>query len=122
MMNPELERVRELAMRRRAELGEPRVDRRPVGDDLGDRRAREQPALRTRMAGADALVVRVEEVVVRVVERGSTKRTEDEALEEPRRMSEVPLHGARVGHRLRDPVLDLERVYESHRRAASGKD
>ena len=89
----------------------PRVDRLAIPVDLGDRRASEQPAFAPRDPLADRVVVGIEqETIFRwgdpVAGRG---RLDDERLEEPARVCQVPLGGAGVGHRLDDVVLDLQR-------------
>jgi hypothetical protein len=89
---------------------------------LGDGRAREMAALGPRERMSDALVIRVEQMVVASVERLITAqmRHEHERLEEPRRVCEVPFRRADVGHRLHDVVLRPERRTERFRRAADG--
>ena len=121
---PELERRRDCrrGVRERFEVGEPLIDRRAVGDDLFRGGPRHEPALGAFDALADALVVRVEEEIVGVAHGRNAERSEHEPLEEPGRVREVPLHGARIGHRLRDPVLDLERIDELHRRPPRRED
>ena len=96
------------------------IDVGAVARDLLDGRAREQAPLRSRMTRTDGLVVRVEEVpevgIEDVVpgERG----LEEERLEEPGRVTAVPLGRAHVGHRLNDLVLGPERSGERFREVA----
>ena len=103
----------------RDELDEPRlcgipehrlhrgVHRGAVARDVVDARSGEEPAFGAWMPGADRLVVRVEDVLVRIVECGIPRGvlTEDERLEEPGDVSPVPLGRAHVGHRLHRLVL-----------------
>src|SRR5262249_36810226 len=73
--------------------------------------AGQQAALRARMLRADLLVVRVEQLAESGV-KGSVVRarsSQDEGLEEPARMGEVPLRGAGIVHRLHLAVLGRER-------------
>src|ERR1039458_649378 len=62
------------------------------------------------MAGAHGLVVRVEDVGERVVERAvaAVVLPEDERLEEPRDVCPVPLRRAHVGHGLHRLILGAE--------------
>jgi hypothetical protein len=78
-----------------------------VSSDLADPRPRQQPALRPRMARADLLVVGVEQVAERGVERAVAGNMflEQERLEEPGGVREVPLGRAHIGHRLDGLVL-----------------
>ena len=96
------------------------VDVRAVARDLLDRRPREQAALRTGMTRTDRLVVRVEEVPEVGIEGAypASVRLEEERLEEPGRVTAVPLGRAHVGHRLNDLVLGTERSGERFREAA----
>src|SRR4051794_27913788 len=85
------------------------VDVGAVAADLCDAGAGDQPPLGSRMPWADGFVVRIEQVAERlVVEVVSTGWSENELLEEPRRMGPVPLRRARVGHRLRSLILGGE--------------
>jgi hypothetical protein len=97
-----------------------RVDVRTVGIDLRDRRARDEPALRTAVPLAGLHVVRVEQERVARVERHvpGVVRAEDERLEEPAGVREVPLGRARVGHRADDVVLDRQRLAQRLRLGA----
>ena len=83
------------------------VDMGAVARDVLDARPREEPALGAGVPGADSLVVRVEDVRVRIVEHVVTAGvlSEQERLEEPRDMGAVPLRRADVGHRLDGLVL-----------------
>ena len=75
-----------------------------------------RPRCGARMLVADGVVVGVEQHRTRVEGRvaGSVRR-EHERLEEPRRVREVPLGRARVGHRLHDAVLGRQRRRERER-------
>src|SRR6185436_19966805 len=96
------------------------VDVRPVARDLVDGRARQQTSFGSGMTRTDGLVVRVEQVsevgIEGVVpgERG----LEEKRLEEPGRVTAVPLGRAHVGHRLNDLVLRPERSGERFREVA----
>src|SRR5258706_4037629 len=74
-------------------------------------RARQQPPFRTRVAIADTVVVGIEQETVLGRESAVVRfvRNEDESLEEPGRMCEMPLHRARVGHRLDRAILRRKR-------------
>jgi hypothetical protein len=87
------------------------VDVLAIGVHLRERRAREQPALRPRILRSNAVVVRVEQHAERRLERAVARqrRLECERLEVPARVREVPLRGARVGHRLERAVLGGKR-------------
>src|ERR1700709_2821397 len=72
------------------------------------------------MTRTDGFVVRVEqvpEVGIESVVAGEI-RLEEERLEEPTRVTAVPLRGAHVGHRLNDLVLRSERSGERFREIA----
>jgi PPM family protein phosphatase len=82
-----------------------------VFEHLGDGGSRDVAALRTAVPLAGLHVIGVEqERVVRVVRAVARRvRHEDERLEEPRGVCQVPLRGAHVGHALHDVVLGGER-------------
>ena len=88
----------------------PLVDHPAVGVHLGDGRPRQEPAGRPRPPVADRVVVRVEQKAVERVERPKVRRVgrEDERLEEPGGVCQVPLRRTAVGHRLELIVLRLE--------------
>ena len=75
----------------------------------------QQAALGPRLTASDRLVVAVEQVRELVVEG---RLVEHEGLEEPGGVTEVPLRGAGVGHRLHDLVLERQRGGQRRRRAA----
>ncbi len=85
-----------------------------------ERGAREQPASRPWVLLADRVVVRVEEHAERGIERGEIRlhRLEDECLEEPGGVAQMPLHRTGVGHRLHDAVLRRQRSGEALGRRA----
>ena len=87
------------------------VDVGAVALHVGQRRPRDEAALRARVLRADALVVAVEEDAKGRIERheAGLEALEQEGLEEPRDVREVPLGRARVGHRLDLAVLGRER-------------
>ena len=92
------------------------VHRVAVGADLAHGGAREVAALGARVARAERLVVAVEEEVVLRVERRVVRDVllQDEALEEPRRVRDVPARGAGLGHALQYVVLDGQRRAQAH--------
>ena len=94
------------------------VDVGAVGAHFGHRRARQQPALGARMAVADAVVVGVEQDPERRMERLELRFQpfEDEGLEEPGGVRQVPLDRAGVGHRLGAAVFVRQRLGQ-HQRA-----
>ena len=94
------------------------VDVLPVGCDFGQRRPRQQSALRPRVHVADGDVVGVEQVVVLLVETpvGGIEVLKHEALEKPGDVREMPLCRADVRHALDDTVL--RRQVPAQRKAA----
>ncbi len=98
------------------------VDVAPVGEHLGERRARQEAPLAARRRRAHGLVVGVEQEREARVERAVADhvRAEHEGLEEPARVGEVPLGRARVGHRLHELVLGRERLGEGQRAGTDG--
>src|SRR3984893_13312334 len=111
MMKPKLDKGGGLAPSFHGRLlDEPRhrgTDMVAIGADDVDRRTRQQPTLGSRMTGAGSLIIRVEEVGEGRVEDPITRleRGQDERLEEPGRMREMPLCRADIGHRLDRLVL-----------------
>ncbi len=85
-----------------------------IGQDLLDAGTRDHAALRARMARPDGLVVGVEEIFVgRIVDAIVARvRAQQEGLEEPRRVCEMPLGRAGVGHRLHGLVFRRQRSSE----------
>ena len=83
------------------------VDVGAIGANLVDGRPAQQAADGAAVHLADRVVIRVEQVVEpRVVRRiARSMRGEHEALEEPRRMREMPFRGARLGSRSGRPGL-----------------
>src|SRR5687768_13316831 len=73
------------------------VDTRTIIMNLRDRRAAQRAALVARVHRPDRLVVRVEEPVVALVDGliAGFPGAQDEPLEEPRRVTQMPLRGAR---------------------------
>ena len=98
------------------------VDLGAVALHLGQRRPRHQAALRPRILLADALVVAVEEHPEAGVEgpEAGLEALEQEGLEEPGDVREMPLGRARVGHRLHLAVLGRQRRDECQRTLAHG--
>ena len=107
------------------------IDAVAPGDHRIDRRTAQQPPLGAWMAGADGVVVAVEQVapagigwlVVQrraqqaapgrlgavVTGRGLQRRSQQEFLEEPGRVSQMPFGWAGISHALQAQVLRLER-------------
>jgi hypothetical protein len=83
---------------------------RPIYEDLVDRRAGDEAALGAAVALSSLDVVGVEEERVARIRRHIRRfeGREDERLEEPARVGEVPLRGADVRHRADDVVFRLE--------------
>ena len=92
----------------------PAVDGRAVVIDLGHRRPGEQAAPIARDTLAHGVVVRIKEIgILRIDWRfAGLFRRQDESLEEPRGMGQVPFDGAGVGHGLDDVVFRLQRRAE----------
>jgi len=93
-----------------------------VGQHLGQRGAREQAALRARVLGAHAVVVRIEQHAKRRVERCKRQfvRLQHKGLEEPGGVRQVPFGGAGVGHGLGAGVFRRQRGRQRHRALAHG--
>src|SRR5690242_16951641 len=88
------------------------VDKVAIFENLARCRPRQHSAPGTRMPRAERLIVRIEEKVVALVERtiAGRVRQQDNALEEPCGMGEVPFRGAGVGHRLDRLILRRQRT------------
>jgi hypothetical protein len=104
------------------------VDVLAIVEHFLDRRARQQTALRPLVHAAYGLVVGVEEIFEVRMERAipGEQRLQQELLEEPAGVCEVPLRGARVRHALHHVVFDLERLADlardaTHVRIAGGQ-
>jgi hypothetical protein len=87
------------------------VDLRAIRVHALEARPREHPTPWPIDARPDGLVVAVEQLRERRIEH---RFGEDEGLEEPGRVREVPLRGARIDHGLHDLVLDGERRAQRH--------
>jgi hypothetical protein len=87
------------------------IDVGAIGMHLVEAGARDQPPLRARVPCAHRLVVRIEEKAEALVEAhvAASMRLEQESLEKPSRVREMPFGWARVGHRLDDLVLGAQR-------------
>jgi hypothetical protein len=95
----------------REQLGDLFVDRPAVAQYFLDGRTRQDAPARTIPAGAERLVVGIEDAPVAGVIRAvvGIEPFEHDRLEEPGGMAQVPLRGTNVGHRLHDMVLDGQR-------------
>src|SRR5439155_8824935 len=91
------------------------ADGRAVREHVDDGRARQCPARGAVELRAHAVVVRVEQHRVALVERAivSQPHAQHEGLEEPRDVGEMPFGRADIGHRLDDIVLDGQRLAEA---------
>ena len=83
-----------------------------VAQDVFERRARQQPALGSRLPGTGSLVVGVEAVGEPLIQRAKAceMRLQHERLEEPGGVRQVPLGGAGVLHRLDDLIFRAQRL------------
>ena len=90
------------------------VDMRSISAHRGEVWARKQSSFRTRMAVADSVIIGIEQHAEMRIERGVSGRVrhQDERLEKPRRMGEVPLDRTRVGHRLQGAIFGRQRRCE----------
>src|SRR3984957_15466491 len=93
-----------------------------IGDDRLEGRACDHASSRTRLTGADALVVGVEEEIELRIERtvAGEIRFENHPLEKPRRVREMPLSGTCVGYRLDGRVSVGQRGAEARACFAHG--
>ena len=101
----------------REEVDEGAIDMVAVGEHFGMGRARQQAAVRARMARAEGFVIGIEAKGETLVEAaiGRQMTGEHEGLEEPGHMREMPFGRAGVGHRLDGLILDRERGGEFER-------
>jgi hypothetical protein len=83
----------------------PRVDVVTVSPHFIHRRARQQTTARSRILLTDGVVVRVEQVRIRVVEGWLAEPAQNERLEEPGGVRQVPFRRADVGHGLNDVIF-----------------
>src|SRR6185436_8774891 len=91
------------------------VDARTIIMNLLDGRPAQRAAVASRVHRPDRLVIRVEDPVVSIVDRHVIRqsRPEDESLEKPRRVPQMPLRRARLLARLHDLILDGEPFREA---------
>src|SRR6202171_4250196 len=89
------------------ELGHRRIDVRTRGANFLQRWSRQQSAPGAGMLLADTVVVGIEQHAKRWMEHPvpGQMRDENERLEEPARMREMPLDRTRIGHRLDRAIL-----------------
>ena len=99
------------------ELAHCLVHVRAILEHLAHGRARDEPAHRATVPLARLHVVRVEQIRVSRIRRHIFRRmrAEDERLEEPARMREMPLRRAHVGHAADDVILGIERLAQTLR-------
>jgi len=94
-----------------------RIDVLAIGADLCHCRPGQEPALATQVHLADRVVIGIEEIVETFVELtiAGQVRDQQEILEEPAGMCQMPLGRADIGHRLRHEILGLQRLAEVQR-------
>jgi hypothetical protein len=87
------------------------IDMGAIGGDLLATGSGEQTASRTRVARASGDVIRVEQICEPLIEDliSGKMHLEQELLEKPGRVRAVPLHGARVRHRLHRLIFGAQR-------------
>ena len=87
------------------------IDMIAIGANLLERRARQQATVRPPVPIADRLVVGIKEIAEPGIEVPIPRhvRAEHELLEEPGRVREVPLRGARVRHALHHAIFRRQR-------------
>ena len=88
------------------------IDMPTVSQDVFERRARQQPALGSRLPGAGRFVVGIKAIGEPLIQRAKSckMRLQHERLEEPGGMRQVPLGGAGVLHRLDDLIFRAQRL------------
>jgi len=86
------------------------VDMVAIGDDFLNRRACQQATIRPWIHSTDRIKIRIQDIVEILVKPvvGFRVFLENEALEKPRDMREMPFRRADVRHTLHDVVLGLE--------------
>lgn len=96
------------------ELRDVPVDVMAVGEHFRERRTRQQAAFRAWVARPDRDVVGIEQYPELRIEHAvpGARRLEQEGLEKPGRMREVPFDGACIGHRLQRAVFRRQRLRE----------
>ena len=101
----------------RKQLFEPGVHMRAVGEDAIAGRPREEPAHSPRLAGPMRFIIGVEAIVEGRIEQVILLEIqgENESLEEPGRMRQMPFRRAGVVHRLDGHVLGAKRLGEVER-------
>ena len=112
-----------LALFRTEEHFERLIDVGAIGKDAFGGGACQQPSSRTRMAWSKRFIVRVKAIIEVFVERlvAIDMRLQNDVLEEPRDVREMPFGGARVFHRLHDHVLGRERCGKRNRMTPRGE-
>ena len=99
----------------REKIRQPRIDMRAIRQNALDRRSRENAAPGARLARPLAFVIGIEAVVEGFIEHPVAGQVlgENEGLEEPRDVREVPFGRARILRRLDGHVLGRQRVRQS---------
>ena len=100
-----------------------RIDEGAIVAHLVRRGPREQPALAARLPRADALIIGVEAIFEALVEHAivGEEALQQERLEEPGGMREMPFGRARVVDRLHDLILVAQRRGKLGRQRARGE-
>ncbi len=98
-----------------------RIDMSAKGQNLFERRPGEQAALRARVARADGFVIRVEEIAEGRIEHAVARqmRREDELLEKPGGVRQMPFGRTGVGHGLHGAVGIAQPLHQRHAARAS---
>ncbi len=93
-----------------------RIDMGAKGQNLFERRPGEQAALRARVAWPNGVVIRVEEIAEGRIEHAVTRqmRREDELLEKPGGVRQMPFGRAGVGHGLHGAVGIAQPLHQRH--------
>src|SRR3954447_23125995 len=100
------------------------IDMRAVGENLGIGGPRQERAFRPRLPLALAFVIRIEAEIEFRVENPVARQMmlQDESLEEPGDVRQMPLGRARVLHGLDDLIFRRERSRKTERELASGEE
>ena len=124
VMQPEFDQRRDRRIVPGEKIRHRRGDVVPIGHHLGHARPRDEAALRPRMPRSNGLVIGVEEIFERRIERPVSRRVraQQEGLEEPGRVREMPLGRARIRHRLHGLVFRRERFRELFGEGADGEE
>src|SRR5260221_10468522 len=114
MIDADLDKARDFSLLcffPRKEAAKPIVDVRAIAKNALCRGPRKEATLRAGMAGAQRLVIGVEAIVERFVEQlvATEMRLQDEVLEKPRHVSEMPFRRTGIVGGLDGHILGRER-------------